>query len=223
MSENKLIAIYKKFNEKHRRLAEIIRFLVIGGLATIIDMLVMGVVLYLFDPSLYPKFYNVWIGGGDPETIATIIGTGSGFLVSVTFNYILSVLFVYENKGNSKSLKGRLLFLSLSFIGLLINMFGMWVGYDICNFNEWLTKIIMTLIVLVYNYTTKRLLIFKKVKPASEPKLTEETEITHETNIKSETFETPKETTINEENNNIDKIFSLNTQNNNLNNKTNNS
>ena len=93
--ENKLVMWYKAFNEKHKALCEIARFVIVGGIATVIDWLVMGLILYAFDPGLYPKFYNVWIGGGDPTTLAAVIGTGSGFLVSVVANYLLSVLFVH--------------------------------------------------------------------------------------------------------------------------------
>lgn len=161
--ESKLLNWYRSFNEKHKRLCEIIRFVIVGGLATVIDMLVMGIILYAFEPSLYPKFYNVWIGKvGNPKTIATVVGTGVGFTVSLIFNYLLSVIFVYEDKGNSKSVKGASLFVILSVIGLLINMAGMWLGYDICGINEWITKIIMTLVVLAYNYVTRKLFIFKK-------------------------------------------------------------
>ena len=158
--ENKLISWYQSFNEKHKKLCEIARFVIVGGIATLVDMFVMGVILYLFEPDLYPKFYNVWIGGGDPKTIATVVGTGVGFTVSLVVNYLLSVLFVYEDKGNSKTLKGIVLFVVLSVIGLLINMAGMWLGYDVCGINEWVTKIIMTLVVLVYNYVTRKLFIF---------------------------------------------------------------
>ncbi|MBR2391496.1 MAG: GtrA family protein [Clostridia bacterium] len=163
--ENKLIVWCKNFNEKHKKLCEIARFVIVGGIATVIDLFVMGLVLYAFEPALYPKFYNIWIGGGDPSTLATVIGTGTGFVVSLVFNYILSVLFVYEDKGNSKSVKGAILFAVLSVIGMLINMGGMWLGYDVCGINEWVTKIIMTLVVLVYNYITRKLFIFKKEKP----------------------------------------------------------
>lgn len=163
--ENKLIVWFKNFNEKHKKLCEIARFVIVGGIATVIDLFVMGLVLYAFEPALYPKFYNIWIGGGDPSTLATVIGTGTGFVVSLVFNYILSVLFVYEDKGNSKSVKGAILFAVFSIIGMLINMGGMWLGYDVCGINEWVTKIIMTLVVLVYNYTTRKLFIFKKEKP----------------------------------------------------------
>ena len=161
----KLQQLYLDFNNKHKKLCEIIRFIIVGGIATVIDYFVMGIVLYLFNPDLYPHFYNVWIGkAGDPSTLATIIGTGVGFSISLIANYLLSVFFVYEEEGNSKSVKGIVFFVLLSIGGLLLNMAGMWLGYDICGINEWITKILMTLIVLVYNYTTRKLFIFKSEK-----------------------------------------------------------
>lgn len=151
-------------NAKHKKLFEIIRFVIVGGVATVIDYIVMSLVLYAFEPSLYPNFFNVFYGGGDPSTIATVVGTGVGFCVSLIFNYLLSVFFVYEDKGNSKTAKGVILFIVLAVGGLVLNMFGMWLGYDICHINEWIVKIIMTLIVLVYNYLTRKFFIFKKAK-----------------------------------------------------------
>lgn len=160
---NKLKKLYLDFNSKHKRLCEIARFVIVGGIATVIDYLVMGLVMYFFNPSIYPHFYNVWIGkAGNPSTIATVIGTGSGFCVSLIANYLLSVLFVYEEKGNSKTVKGVILFAVMSAGGLLLNMLGMWLGYDICKINEWITKILMTMIVMCYNYLTRKLLIFRK-------------------------------------------------------------
>lgn len=161
--ENRLIAFYKKFNSEHKTLCEIIRFVIVGGIATVIDWLVMGIVLYIFDPGLYPHFYNVWIGDAqDPTTLATVVGTGMGFCVSLLANYLLSVLFVYEEKGNSKSAKGIILFALLSVGGLLLQMSGMYLGFGVLKINEWIVKVIMTLVVLVYNYLTRKFLIFRK-------------------------------------------------------------
>lgn len=166
-----LTKFFKDFNEKHKLFCEIVRFVIVGGIATLIDWLVMGIVLYIFDSSLYPHFYNVWIGKtGEPKTIATVVGTGLGFCVSLIFNYILSVIFVYNEKGNSKSAKGKILFAVLSLIGLFINMLGMWFGRDVCHINEWIIKVIMTIIVLIYNFVSRKLLIFKDKKTANENK-----------------------------------------------------
>lgn len=159
-----------KLNAAHPLFMEIIRFLIVGGIATVIDMLVMGAVVYAFDPSLYPHFYNVWYGGGEPSTLATVIGTGAGFVAGLIFNYIFSVLFVFSEKGNSKSVLGFTVFTLLSVVGLAIHLLGMWVGYDLLHINEWIVKIVLTVVVLIYNYISKRLLLFRKQKKdAAQP------------------------------------------------------
>ena len=167
---------YKDFNEKHTKFCEFARFFITGGIATVIDMFIMGIVLYIFNPSLYPKFYNVWIGGGDPSTIATVIGTGTGFVISLFCNYLMSIFLVFNDKGNSRTAKGAILFFVLATIGLFINMGGMWLGYDIIGINEWITKIIMTFVVLVYNFVTRKVFIFKKETTTEPDAKTEETE-----------------------------------------------
>lgn len=161
----KLLAWYKEFDEKHKKFCEFARFVIVGGLTTLLDMLIMGVILYAFEPSIYPKFYNVWFGeAGNPKVIATIIGTGTGFTISSIFSYILSIKVVYNNEGNSKTAFGAILYFVLAAGGLFLNMGGMWLGYDILGINEWIVKIAMTLIVMFYNFGTRKVLIFRKSK-----------------------------------------------------------
>ncbi len=160
---------FKQFGEKHPALCEIMRFLIVGGLATLVDMFIMGVVLYAFNPALYPKFYNAWLGGAPPSAAATVTGTACGFLSGLIVNYFLSIAFVFEHKGNSKTVKGFAVFAGLSAIGLGIHILGMYLGYTVLGINEWIVKIFLTVVVLVYNYASKRLLLFvHKDKPEEE-------------------------------------------------------
>ncbi len=165
----KILYMERKENNAETKLAvkkdrlEFSRFFFVGCLTTAVDIFVMGIILYLFEPDLYPKFYNVWFGGiGSPKTIATVLGTGIGFAVGIALSYILSIFYVYKDKGNSRTLKGAILFFALSIGGMFLNMLGMWLGYDVLGINEWLTKIVMMLLVLFYNYFSRKLLIFKK-------------------------------------------------------------
>ena len=162
--QEKVGLIKKLFNflNAHPTFYEIIRFVIIGGLATVIDMFFMGVTLYIFQPANYPSFFNVFYGATiSPSTISTIVGTAVGFLIGLVFNYIFSIIFVFGNKGNSKSTKGFLLFAFLSAIGLGLHMLGMFLGFNLLGINEWIVKIVMTLIVLVYNYITRKIFVFK--------------------------------------------------------------
>lgn len=152
------------FETKYPRLYEIFKFLIIGGLATVIDMLTMALVLYLFNPSLYNhNFINTIIGNTNPSNIATIIGTGSGFIMGLLFNYIFSIAFVF-NKTNTdfaKTKKGFAAFSLLSLVGFIIHTLGMALGYGVLHINEWIIKIVLTLVVLVFNYITRKKIIFK--------------------------------------------------------------
>ena len=157
-----------EFFKTHKNVGEILRFIIVGGIATLIDMFTMGVVMYLMQKSIYTGFLNVFIGAPTPSTLATIVGTSVGFLVGLVVNYILSIAFVFNEKGNSKSAKGFVVFTALSVIGLGINILGTYIGFDLLKLNQWLVKIIMILVVLVYNYISKKLVLFKNKKPKDE-------------------------------------------------------
>lgn len=153
-----------KLEEKHPTLYEIFKFLIVGGFATIIDMLSMALVLYIANSSIYNyNFINTIIGEASPNSIITVIATGIGFILGLIFNYIFSIVFVFNraNTNFAKTKKGFLAFSSLSFVGLLIHTIGMALGYGVLNINEWVIKIILTLVVLVFNYITRKKIIFK--------------------------------------------------------------
>ena len=185
------------FLRTHKTIAEILRFIIVGGIATLIDMLTMGITMYFMQRGIYSSFINVFIHAPTPSTLATIVGTTIGFLVGLVVNYLLSIWFVFNDKGKSKSAQGFLMFTVLSVIGLLINIVGTYIGFDLMHLNQWLVKIIMILIVLVYNYISKKLLLFKK-SPA-----------------KAENFDakTDNNNTVIEENKNTDKTDKNNTEN----------
>ena len=155
------------FEEKYPRLYEIFKFLVVGGFATIIDMLAMAIVLYLYSPSLYDyNFVNTVIGSSSPDRIITVIGTGVGFLFGLIFNYIFSIIFVFNktNTNFAKTKTGFIVFTLLSSIGFIIHTLGMALGYGVLGINEWIVKIVLTLVVLVFNYITRKKIIFKNKK-----------------------------------------------------------
>ena len=153
------------FINKPTRTSEVLRFLIVGGLATVADFFVMGSVLYVFDPAIYPHFYNAFFGGtAEPSIVAKLMGTGVGFTVGLIANYVLSILFVFNEKGRSKTPSGFIKFAVFSVIGLLIHLLGMYLLSDRLSVNEWISKIILTIIVLVYNYVSRKLFIFRKEK-----------------------------------------------------------
>ena len=146
---------------------EILRFLLVGGTATVFDY----AVAYLFYHLILPPSR---IGG----TLSLVLSTAFGFGVGLAVNWILSVCFVFRNvkdKKKSRSGKSFLMFTLIGLIGLGLTELGMHLGVsclpEISLFGSaaflgiswtwWISKVAMTCIVLVWNYLGRKLFIFR--------------------------------------------------------------
>lgn len=89
-----------------------------------------------------------------------LISSAIFFSVSVVCNYILSVLWVFDAKQN-KNTKGLLIFAILSLIGLGFNQALMYLGTEILYIHYMLTKIFATIIVMVYNFISRKIFLEK--------------------------------------------------------------
>ncbi len=147
---------------------EILRFLIVGGTATIVEYVIFNLLTnYVLTPSL---FNSVPLSDGFSQAVA--------FAISLLVNWFLSIIFVYKNvtnKEESRSFKSFIIFTVIGLIGLAISSIGVALGGQIVpaitifgkeelfgtGFNTWLVKCVMTLIVLVWNYIGRKIFIFK--------------------------------------------------------------
>ena len=93
--------------------------------------------------------------------IDVLIASAVSFCVSVTANYILSMLFVFESKDSNKA-REFLIFVILSIGGLLLNQLIMWLGTDIFAIYYMWVKIFALLFVPIYNFVTRKIFLEKK-------------------------------------------------------------
>ena len=149
---------------------EIVRFLLVGGIATVADY----VTFYLFRRWILPAtllsdaFWNV---------CSLIIATAFGFCVGLLVNWVLSVWFVFRSTKENIAVSDKkpfAIFTVIGLIGLGITELGMAllvsivpeiVLFGVSGFllpwDEWLAKVVMTCIVLVFNYVCRKAFIFK--------------------------------------------------------------
>ena len=83
----------------------------------------------------------------------------SGFIsfsVSVVYNYILSVYWVFDVSGGRNAVKDFSVFIILSIIGLLINQLIMWLSVDKAGLYYMAAKLIATAVVMVFNFVTRK-------------------------------------------------------------------
>lgn len=158
-----MINFIKQQRSKYPKLYEILRFLIIGGVATVIDMAVMGLVIFLFNKNEFSNdFFKVFSGTVSVADWQIVLATAIGFIVGLIFNYVFSLLYVYDYESDgAKSKKGFIIFSILSTIGLILQTVGMFVFYSLLGINEWIAKIVLVIVVLVFNYITRKIFVFK--------------------------------------------------------------
>lgn len=139
------------------RLKEILKFAFTGGVCFVIEY----AALILLKELLH---------------IPVVAATPIAFLISVVFNYLLCVKWVFDG-AQEGSKKAQLGFLITSVMGLLLNWVIMWTltslfGEDALLFALFgieikvymLNKVIATGLVMVWNYFTKRYVLKKDSK-----------------------------------------------------------
>ena len=121
---------------------QLIKFGMVGVIATLIDLAVLMVL---------KEFMKVDV----------LAASAVAFSVSVIANYILSMLFVFKSRGNSK-VKEFLVFVILSIGGLLLNQFIMWIGTEIMTAYYLWVKAFALVFVPIYNFITRKIFLEKK-------------------------------------------------------------
>lgn len=139
----------EKIKELYIKYKEIINYLIVGGLTTVISLIVYYVAVYtVLDPT------NAF-----QLQVANILSWVAG----VTFAYFTNRKFVFESKEPNK-LKEATKFVGSRISTLLLDMLVMWLGVTILAFNDKIMKIISQVLVIVGNYIISKFFVFKKNK-----------------------------------------------------------
>ncbi len=149
--------------EKGKKLiAQIIKFGFVGGTSFIIDF-----VITLIVSRICRTF------GMNVATAATV-GSVFGFCISLVYNYIMSMKFVFERRDDMNRTKEFTIFVLLSLVGMGINSAIMFFGVHgferflpdiVARFPDYVTagvKMFATGVVMVYNFISRKMTLEKK-------------------------------------------------------------
>lgn len=129
---------------------------------------IVGVIAFIIDYGILALLTEIF--GVNYLVSATI-----SFTVSVIFNYIASMRFVFTHKEDMSKRKEFIIFVVLSAIGLLINNACMWAGVELLPWPASLqshayliVKIFATAIVMVWNFVTRKIFLDAGDAPQGE-------------------------------------------------------
>ena len=120
--------------------AQFMKFGVVGALAFCIDYGLLALLTEVF--------------GVNYLVSATI-----SFTVSVVFNYLASMRYVFTHKEDMSRRREFVIFIILSVVGLLINNVCMWAGVELLGVHYLIVKIAATAIVMVWNFVTRKIFL----------------------------------------------------------------
>ena len=129
---------------------EFMRYLLVGGSAFLVDF---GV-LVLFN-NILPELFGYRL----------YIATALGFIAGLIFNYIFSILFVFQTARDhitGRSFQSFMVFTLIGLIGLGLTELGMYAGTELLGIHYMLVKMIVTGIVLIWNYLGRKFFVFRQ-------------------------------------------------------------
>lgn len=85
-----------------------------------------------------------------------LMATTISFIISIVFNYILSMKYVFVHKEDMSRRREFIIFSMLSAIGLGLNDLYMFIGVGLLNIGTMSMKLISTFFVTWYNYFSRR-------------------------------------------------------------------
>lgn len=88
--------------------------------------------------------------------IQYLVSCGISFTVSVVVNYLLSMRYVFYSKDEMSKHREFIIFIVLSVVGLGLTELLMWMFVDFGDIYYMFSKIIVTAIVMMYNFITRK-------------------------------------------------------------------
>ena len=113
---------------------------------------VVGVIAFIID-------YGLLIILTELLSINYMISATISFTVSVIFNYIASMRYVFTHKDGLSRHREFIIFVILSVIGLLINNGCMWIGVELFHIHYLIAKLVATVIVMIWNFVTRKIFL----------------------------------------------------------------
>ena len=134
----KLLSLYKKYEE-------IINYIVVGGITTVISILSYFLIRTILksDTSLNVQISTVF-----------------SWIVAVTFAYFANRIFVFKSN-NSKKIES-VKFITSRIMSLLIEMLVMLILTAVLKINDKIAKILVQFIIVILNYLFSKIFVFKK-------------------------------------------------------------
>jgi len=122
---------------------QVMKFVIVGGLSFVLDFIIYYVLT---------NFFSVYY----------LIAGFFSFTLSLIFNYLMSMKFVFKSKEDLKKTHEFAIFATLSVMGLGLNLLSLFILVDLFKINDLIAKVFVAGIVMVFNFVTRKIFLEQK-------------------------------------------------------------
>lgn len=129
---------------------KVLLYLFVGGTAALVEW------------GLFYIFITYVLNGiGLGLTAVTMLGTCMAFCLSTLYHYFLGNVLVFDSGSKYKRSKELSLVFLVSTMGLGFNLLFMYIFVSLIGWNPMVSKVLTSCIVVVWNYLSRKKLIFR--------------------------------------------------------------
>ncbi|NTW91750.1 MAG: GtrA family protein [Erysipelotrichaceae bacterium] len=122
---------------------QVMKFVIVGGLSFVLDFIIYYVLT---------NFFSVYY----------LVAGFFSFTLSLIFNYLMSMKFVFKSKEDLKKTHEFAIFATLSVMGLGLNLLSLFILVDLFKMNDLIAKVFVAGIVMVFNFVTRKIFLEQK-------------------------------------------------------------
>lgn len=132
-----------KDKDKQKLMIKIFKFVIVGGIATVIS----GIVFFICD-----HFFKM----------SVLLSNTIAFIISVIYNFWASCKYVFEVDKDKNKVRIFTEFIIFALLGYILTQFLLWLMADTLKWNHMIAWLIATIIVMVFNFITRKIFLEKK-------------------------------------------------------------
>ncbi|MCI8282014.1 MAG: GtrA family protein [Lachnospiraceae bacterium] len=122
---------------------QIIKFGIVGVISTMLD-------------------YGLMIFFKEICSLHYLLASTLSYTISLLFNYVASMKYVFQSKEDTSKWKEFFIFTILCLLGMGINQLVLWLIVEHASLDYRISKIFATMVVMVWNFVTRKLFLEKK-------------------------------------------------------------
>jgi len=146
----------------NKLIKQLFNFGIVGVLAFFVELLFLNLFIQLILPAIFKN--------GTTE-FYTLIASPIAFCISVIFNYVMSMLFVFKKREDVNGGQVFIIFVLLNIIALALNQLIMWLFVGFFNNENYnVAKVVATGVVTIYNFISRKLFIEERPKENQDEK-----------------------------------------------------